>query len=336
MHPAPSPIEPAAPAVGGRAIGPRADLAVLGLASLAVSTSGPMITALAAPALAIAFWRNAFGACATAAAIFTRRAARAEAGGLTRRQIAVIVLAGVLLAAHFAFWTPSLRYTTVASATALVCTQPVWTALGTRLLGRSVSRLTWAGIGLSMLGVALVTWADLAVSGRALTGDLMALFAGMLAAAYTMAGEVARRCVSTGVYTSLCYGTCALVLLAAALMGRVRLTGYDAQTWLRLVALTVTAQLLGHTLFNRVVGRVGATVVATAILLEVPGAALIAAAFLGQTPPATVVPAAVLLLAGVLVVVRAENRRTVFAPVEAGAMPHSEAANTVQVNHGTA
>lgn len=301
---------------GGRNVGLRADLAVLGLAAVAVSTSGPMITALSAPALAIAFWRNVFGATLTAAVIFGRPAARVELAGLTRRQISVTVLAGVLLAAHFSFWTPSLRYTTVASATALVCTQPVWTALGMRLLGRDVSAATWAGIGVSTFGVALLTWADLSVSGRALTGDLMALFAGLLAAAYTMAGEVARRSVSTGVYTSLCYGTCAVVLLAASLIGQVRLAGYDTETWLRLAALTATAQLLGHTLFNRVVGRVGATVVATAILLEVPGAAVIAAVFLGQSPPRTVLPAAVLLVVGVLVVVRAQDRAVVSAPVD--------------------
>jgi drug/metabolite transporter (DMT)-like permease len=271
---------------------------------MAVSTSGPMITALSAPALAIAFWRNIFGAGATALAVFGRASARAELANLTKRQIGVTVLAGVLLAAHFACWTPSLHYTTVACATALVCTQPVWTALGARLVGRTVSGRAWVGIGLSVAGVALLAGADLSVSGHALTGDLLALIAGALAAGYTTAGEVARRSVSTGVYTSLCYGTCALVLLLAALIGRVRLAGYDGQTWLRLVALTITAQLLGHTLFNRVVGRVGATVVATAILLEVPGAAAIAAVFLGQTPPGTVVPAVALLVLGVLVVVQ--------------------------------
>jgi drug/metabolite transporter (DMT)-like permease len=286
-----------------------ADLGVLLLASLAVSTSGPMIAALSAPALAIAFWRNAAGATMIFGAIIGRAAVRAEFAALTRRQIAVTALAGVLLAAHFACWTPSVSYTTVASATALVCAQPVWTALGSRLSGRAVSRATWVGIGVSLAAVGLLTGADLAVSGRALTGDLLALVAGVLAAAYTTAGEVARRSVSTGVYTSLCYGTCALVLLGAALVGRVQLTGFDTEVWLRLLALTVTAQLLGHTLFNRVVGRVGATVVATAILFEVPGAALIAAVFLDQTPPATAIPAGLLLLVGVFVVVRAEGAR---------------------------
>ncbi|HUR73719.1 MAG TPA: DMT family transporter [Sporichthya sp.] len=286
----------------------RADLAVLGVAMLAVSTSGPMIAALAAPALAIAFWRNAMGAAAIGATALTRASVRAEFAALTGREIKLIVAAGLLLAAHFLCWTPSLSYTTVASATALVCAQPVWAALGSRLLGRPVSRLTWTGIGLSLAGVLLLTGADLTVSGRAMWGDLLAIAGGMLAAAYTTIGEQVRRSVSTAVYTSFCYGTCALATLGVCLAAGVRMLGYDGETWLRLVALTVCAQLLGHTLFNRVVGRVGATVVSTAILLEVPMAAILAAIFLDQSPPGTAIPAGLLLLAGVFVVVRAEGR----------------------------
>jgi drug/metabolite transporter (DMT)-like permease len=286
----------------------RTDLAVLGIAMVSVSTSGPMIAALTAPALAIAFWRNAMGAAAIGAAAVLRPALRKEFGALTRRELRLIVAAGVLLGLHFLCWTPSLTYTTVASATALVCVQPVWAALGSRLLGRPVSGLTWTGIGLSLAGVLLLTGADLAVSGRALWGDSLAIVGGMLAAAYTTIGEQVRRSVSTPIYTSVCYGTAALVALAVCLASGTSLGGYDGETWLRILALTVTAQLLGHTMFNRVVGRVGATVVSTAILLEVPMAAVIAAVFLDQSLRATAVPAGLLLLAGVYVVVRAEGR----------------------------
>ena len=76
------------------------------------------------------------------------------------------------------------------------------------------------------------------------------------------------------------------------------LAGYEADDWLKLVALTVGAQLLGHSLFNRVLKTVGPTNVSMLILLEIPGAALIAALLLGQTPPLLALPAAVLLLAG--------------------------------------
>ena len=284
------------------------DLAVLGVAVLAVSSSGPLIAATAAPAFAIAFWRNALGTAVMGSVVAARRGLRAELAGLSRREVRLVLGAGVLLAAHFAAWTPSLRFTTVASATALVCAQPVWSALGDRLLGRAVSRQTWVGIAVSLLGVLLLTGADLAVSGRAVTGDLLAILGGMLAAAYTLAGEAARRTVSTPAYTTLCYGTSAAVLLAACVATGADLGGYDGATWARILALTGAAQLLGHTLLNRVVGRLGATVVSTAILVEVPGAALIAAVFLDQRPPATVVPAGLLLLAGVATVVHAQGR----------------------------
>ena len=83
------------------------------------------------------------------------------------------------------------------------------------------------------------------------------------------------------------------------------------------LALTLGAQLLGHSLFNRVLKTVGPTTVSMLILLEIPGAALIAAAFLGQTPPLLAVPAFLLLVAGLAVVVRAGSRGTVPAvPVE--------------------
>jgi drug/metabolite transporter (DMT)-like permease len=275
---------------------------------VSVSTSGPMIAAITAPALAIAFWRNALGAAAIGATAVAQSEVRRQYAALSRRELALIVLAGILLGLHFLCWTPSLTYTTVASATALVCVQPVWAALGSRLLGRPVSRLTWTGIGLSLGGVLLLTSSDLAVSGRALWGDALAIVGGMLAAAYTTVGEQVRRSVSTPVYTSLCYGTAALLALAVCVASGSSLGGYAGETWLRIVALTVAAQLLGHTMFNRVVGRVGATVVSTAILLEVPMAALIAALFLDQSLRLVAVPAGLLLLAGVYIVVRAEGR----------------------------
>lgn len=295
----------------------RADLTVLLVAAAAVSTSGPMIAALTAPALAIAFWRNFLGTAVTAAYVGSRPSLRRELRGLTLRQLRLCAAAGVLLAAHFATWTPSLDYTTVASATALVSTQPVWTAMGLRLLGNRVSGGAWIGIAASMLGVVLLTGADLSVSSRALGGDLLALVAGGLAAAYMIVGQEVRRTVGTAVYTTVCYGVCAGALLVAALLSGTALSGYDSETWLRLIGLTVAAQLLGHTLFNRVVGRVGATLAATVILLEVPGAALIAWWLLDQSPPHAALPAGVLLLAGVYLVVRAEGRRTSL-PVDQG------------------
>lgn len=283
-----------------------ADGTLMAIAIVAVSTSGPLMAATAAPALAIAFWRNAMASGLLLPVVLTR--CRSELLGLDRRERRLALLAGLLLALHFATWIPALDYTSVASATALVATQPVWAALLSRARGLPVSRGVWTGIGVAMAGALLLAGVDLQTSGRALVGDLLALTGGVFAAAYVVAGSEVRRSVSTTTYTFLCYSTTALLLLVTCLVGRQALAGYDGETWLKLVAITVGAQLLGHSLFNRVLRSVSATVVSTAVLLEIPGAALIAAVFLGQTPPLLAIPAAVLLIAGLALVIRAGSR----------------------------
>lgn len=285
---------------------PPRDAALLALALAAVSTSGPLIAATAAPALAIAFWRNGLSsAVLVPLALLTRWR---EVRGLTRRDLGLAVLAGTLLAGHFATWVPSVTLTTVASSTALVATQPVWAALLARGLGRAVPRAVWLGIAVAVLGAALLTGADVSLSGRALLGDLLATVGGALAAAYVTAGAAVRERTSTTTYTAICYSTCALLLLGICLVSGQRLGGFDAGTWWKLVALTAGAQFLGHSLVNVVLRTTSPTVVSLAILFEVPGAGLLAAVWLHQVPPATAIPGLLLLLLGIGLVIRAGAR----------------------------
>lgn len=285
---------------------PPRDTLLIAIAVLGVSTSGPLIAATAAPALAIAFWRNAMAMVAIGPVALVRF--RREFRRLSGPEWRVCALAGVLLAAHFATWVPSVKLTSVASATALVATQPIWAAVLARTFGRRIRAGAWVGIGVGVIGAALVTGADFSISGRAVVGDLLALAGGALAAAYVTAGGASRRSVSTTVYTAVAYSLCALVLLVVCVLSGQRLAGYDGGTWARLVGLTVGAQLVGHSLINRVLSSTSATVVSLAILFEVPGAAVLAAVFLGQTPPLAVLPGLALLLAGLAIVVRSGGR----------------------------
>ncbi len=281
----------------------RSDALLLTVGLMAVSTSGPLMAATAVPALAIAFWRNALaGAVLVPAVLLT---ARAELRGLTGRERRLAALAGLLLALHFGTWVPAVTLTSVASATALVACQPVWAALIARWRGEHVTRRTWLGIAVAVAGAALLTGADLQVSGDALLGDGLAVLGGVFSAAYMIAGGEVRRSVSTTTYTALCYSVCAVLLLVVCVAGRQSLSGYAAEDWLKLVGLTAGAQLLGHSLFNRVLRTVSPTVVSMTVLLEIPGAALLAAVLLDQQPPLLALPAAVLLLAGLVIVVRA-------------------------------
>ena len=284
------------------------DALLMTVALVAVSTSGPLMAATAVPALAIAFWRNALGgAVVLPVAVLT---ARDELRRLAGRERRYALWAGLFLAAHFATWVPSLTYTSVGSATALVATQPVWAALIARLQGAYVEARVWLGIAVSVTGALLLTGADLQVSGRALFGDVLAVAGGLFAALYMTAGSEVRRSVSTTTYTAICYSTAAVLLLAVCLLGRQSLGAYDAKAWLQLLAITGGAQLLGHSLFNVVLRTVSPTVVSLTLLLEIPGATLIAAVFLGQRPPWLALPAAVLLVAGLAIVIRDRSRGT--------------------------
>lgn len=300
---------------------PQRDLLTAGalaVAVLGVSSSAPLIAYAAAPALAIAFWRNAL-----ATGVLVPVAAATRRGELRRlltgREGLVTVVAGVALAAHFGAWVPSVKLTSVATATALVATQPVWQGLIARAQGRRLPAAAWVGIGLAVAGAVAATGADLTGSGQAVAGDLLALTGGVAGAVYTAAGERVRATTSTTGYTTVCYGVCTGVLLAVCLTGRVELGGYPAASWLAIGALVVGPQLLGHSMFSYALRRVSATTVSVMYLLEVPGAALIGWLWLDQLPPLAAWPGLVLLLAGVAVVIRARGRpaaglRTSWSP----------------------
>ncbi len=289
-----------------------ADMPLLALAVVGIGASAPLIATIAAPALAIALWRNLFG---TAALLpFAWAGARRDLATVwtDRRLRRVVVASGTALAVHFATWVPAVTLTTVAAATALGAVQPVWNALLARAGGQQVARRAWVGIVVAVLGALLLTGLDLGGDPRAMLGNLLALVGGMAAAVYVALGARARAQVSTLAYSVSTFGVCAVLLLVLCLAAGVPVIGFSAQTWGLLLALTVLAQLLGHTLLNRAVGTVGPVVVALVILLEVPAATVIAAWWLGQVPPPAALPAAGLVLVGVALVVT--SRQPVHGP----------------------
>lgn len=278
---------------------------LLAVAVAAVSTSAPIIAACAAPALAIAFWRCLLGSLATAP--FALRSGFAGWRQVSARQWRGLLVAGGFLAAHFATWIPSIRFTSVASAAALVATQPVWAALAARFAGAQVSTGVWVGIAVSLLGVLVLTGVDFSLDPRSLIGDLLALLGAVLAAGYVTAGERSRQSMGTADYTAVVYLLSAVFLLPLCLLLGQALSGYAARDWVLILALTAIAQLIGHTLVNHALQTTSATVVSLAILFELPGAIIVAGIWLRQFPPVQIVPALLLLAAGLVIVVRSAH-----------------------------
>ncbi len=292
---------------------PAPDVVRLGVAVLFISLSGPMIVVTAAPVLAIAFWRCLIGSGLTGVWVIARR--WSSLGALTRRELRLTVIAGVFLGLHFATWIPSLTLTTIAASTALVATQPIWAALIARATGVRITSRVWIGIAIAFSGVIVLTGVDLFVDPAHLWGDALALVGAVFSAAYVSVAERVRKTVDTSTMTFVLYAVSAVTILPLVFIFGQQLVGFDAQAWALILAVTLGAQLLGHSMMTRVLSSTSATVVSLAILFEMPGATLVAAIWLGQVPPLALLPAAALILAGLVIVIKAADRGPAAATV---------------------
>lgn len=295
--PTPAPITP-----GATRTPASSDYALLAVAIVAVSTSGPLIRYATAPALATAMWRNLLAVPVVGLAAWRRPRP-------TRTELKLMGWSGLLLAVHFATFIPAISYTSVSSAVALVAMQPAWAAIIARVRGEVVPRDVWVGIGIAFLGVLALSGVDFSVDRRALFGDALALVGGMLAAGYVTVGAEVRRTVDTSVYATVTYGIAAGALLVMCLIGNRDLVGFDTGTWLAIGGLTLGAQLLGHTLINRVLVAISPTAVSVAILFEILGATILAALAFDETPPLAAIPAGLGILLGIVIVIRAGRRQ---------------------------
>jgi drug/metabolite transporter (DMT)-like permease len=274
---------------------------------VAVSFAVIFIREARAPALAIAFYRNAMAAAVLLPLAALRR--RDELLGLSRRRLAVAAMAGALLALHFALWIPSVKLTTIAASVVLVTSSPIFVAAGSRaLFGERVAPAAVAGILLGLFGAAVVSGGDVRVSSRAVAGDLLALGGAVAVAGYFLAGRRLRPDVSLLTYVGVVYAACALLLLPVCLLSGSRLSGYDGRTWAMLALLAIVPQGIGHTVFNYLLRDVSATVVAVSVMGEPIGSTLLALAFFGEVPPWTAVLGGLLILAGIYLAVTAEGR----------------------------
>lgn len=276
---------------------------------MGVASSGPLIAATlgatTVTALAIAFWRNAIAAAVMAAPALVREPR--QFGLIGRYEFRWSLVAAVALALHFACFITSLQLTSVAAATALVCLQSAWIAIIQLFRGVRHRWQVLVGLGISFGGVVAITGFDMGTSPDALLGDILAMAGGLLAGIYTLAGGRARQRMTTGTYTTLCYGMCAVLVAVLALFTNQPLTGFDAGGWVGILAITLCAQLVGHTAFNYLLATMSPLLVSMIILLEIPGAALLAAVFLHETLPAGTYAGLMLILVGLVVVVAGQR-----------------------------
>ncbi len=284
-------------------------LGLLALGVVSIAFGSILIRAADAPAMSVAFYRNAIAAAILLPIALALH--RDELRSLSRGEWGTALLAGALLAAHFGTWVPSLSLTTVAASVVLVETTPVWVALIERALGVRVSRRAVTGIALTVAGAVLISGGDFGASGRAVLGDALALLGAVGAAGYLVAGRRLRQRISLTTYTGLVYTTCAVLLAGAVVVSGAPFTGFSGAQWGLLGLMALVPHIGGHTVFNYLLGHVETGTVAIAVTGEPVVASLLAISFFDEVPPWTAVAGGLVILVGIWVVIRDQGRTAV-------------------------
>ena len=191
-----------------------------------------------------------------------------------------------------------MRFTSVATGTALTAMQPIFTAIYFKVRGGIIPSRAWTGMLIAFLSVLLITGIDFQISLRNFAGDLFAILGAALSAGYILIGSKTQQRLSTSTYTTVCYLTCAVTSLIIAVATGSQFLHFEARQWWLVVAVIIGAQFLGHTMFNMTLPRVSPVVVSLIVFFEVPVSAIIAFIWLGQIPAAGIIPGIIGLLIG--------------------------------------
>ena len=256
---------------------------ILFLGVLALSTSAIFVRLADAPSAVIAFYRLLLAALVLLPFLLANRNARRELRGITRRQAGQIGMAGFLLALHYVLWFESLRFTSTASSTVIVCLQPLFSlALERFVQKKRIRRTAVPGCLIALLGCVLIGVGDLQISGLSLWGDVLAFIAAGVIALYYFVGESVRKEMTALPYSAAAYLVSAGILLVYILLLGQPLGGFGGQTWLAFAGIALVATIGGQFIFNLLLKKLPASAVTMGILGEPVGTCLLAWLLLGE------------------------------------------------------
>ncbi len=273
-----------------------------------ISLSSIFVKYSEAPSTVTAAWRLLWTVLLMSPVVFGKRKVRQELFSIPRRTALLSILSGIFLAIHFVLWFESLKHTSVASSTTIVCTEVIWVCFGFCLfLKGKLSKPAVAAIAVTLLGSLLIAWSDSA-QGTQLYGDILALLAAIAVAVYTLIGRVVRQSISTTAYTFPVYAVCAAVLAAACATQGASLFSFGLSPIFVGALLAIFSTILGHSIFSWCLKYFSPSFVSASKLCEPVVAAVFAAILFGEIPVVIQIIGGVLILGGVFFYSRIESR----------------------------
>lgn len=284
------------------------------LIMIAVGIAGISLSAIfvkysQAPSVVTAYYRLMWTVALMTPVVLGKRECRRELLGTDRKSVVLCGASGIFLALHFTAWFESLNQTSVASSTAIVCTEVIWVALGYCLfLKGRISTAACVSILVTVGGSLLIAFSDYSAGGNHLYGDVLALAAALFCAVYTLIGRQARGYMSTTVYTYIVYVFCALALGLATAASGLTFTGYGMRSVVVGLLLSVCSTLLGHSIFSWCLKFLSPSFVSASKLCEPVLAAVFALFLFGEIPAFLQIAGGMVTIGGVLLYSQVEKK----------------------------
>ena len=273
---------------------------VLLLALVSVSSTSLVIRHVAfVPALTLAFWRmlSASGLLWAYSVKKPQSLIRIE----NRRRIA---LAGFFLGLHFALFFVGVRNTSVASATLLANTGPVFTALLSWFIGQRVSKSVMLGLLLSVFGIVVVQWSEFGLENNNVWGNVFSLLSGFcIAMTYMFASQI-RKTTENVLYGRSVFLVAAVTIGAIAMLSGVSVFDFDRNDVVWFLFLGIVPSVLGHNMLNYSIKFLSPTAVASIPL----GEPILASAFgyllfLEKIPESAIFGAPIVFI-GIIIIIK--------------------------------
>ncbi|MFU2158390.1 DMT family transporter [Caldisericum sp. AR60] len=220
----------------------------------------------------------------------------------------VFVPLALFLSTHFVLWIYSLKYTTVASSTVLVTTNPIFVPIFSYIFFRKkVKRELLLGIAIAISGSILIGLSSKGSVAKApILGDVLALLGAVAVSLYLTFTNRIRQRFELIPFIFFTYSYTAIILIIVSIITRQNLFHYQANTFLMFFLVAFIPQILGHTAYNYSLKYLDPSFIAVTILGE-PIIATIGAYFiLKETPSVLEIVGAVLILFGIYISARVE------------------------------
>lgn len=267
--------------------------------AVAMFSTTPVLIRMASPVapVDITFWRMTLAALTVVAlSVVMRQPIR-----LPRPDLGRFAVFGLVAALHFFLYIASLSFTTIAHSLALVYTAPIFIAVFSAIfLKEPLARRKYAGIVVTIIGIAVLAGFEPLMNSRMFFGDLLALGSAVCFAVYSVIGRSQRGRYPLLTYAFLVYAVAALWLLppAAAAFEPV----YSPAAIAAILLLGIFPLGIGHTLYNAAVRRVHAAYANLIATQEVTGGILLGWLILGEAPTPVAVVGACISMIGVVMV----------------------------------